>query len=61
MGLGTACTAALCVEINARGHVPSWTKSPDNSLSLRVAEKLGFAWHHNDVLYVIGREVPSSN
>lgn len=61
MGLGTACAAALCVEISARGHVPSWTTSPDNSSSLRVAEKLGFAWHHNDVLYVIGRDVPLSN
>lgn len=61
MGLSTACAARLCDEIHARGHVPSWTTSPDNLPSLRVAEKLGFIWHHNEVLYVIGVDIPRSN
>lgn len=57
-GLSTACTAALCREIRARGHQPSWTTSPDNIGSLRVAEKLGFIKQRDDLLYVVGIEIP---
>ena len=57
-GLGVACAGALCQDIRARGHTPSWTTSPDNIASLRVARKLGFNHHHDDVLYVTGMVIP---
>jgi RimJ/RimL family protein N-acetyltransferase len=57
-GLSAACAAALCADVRARGRQPSWTTSPDNLQSLRVAEKLGFVEHHRDVLWVIGRQAP---
>ncbi len=57
-GLGTACAAALCADIQARGRQPSWSTSPDNYASLRVAEKLGFVVHRRDRLLVVGRPVP---
>lgn len=57
-GLSVACSGVLCEEIRARGHIPSWTTSPDNLASMRVAEKLGFQWVRNDFLYVIGIDVP---
>jgi len=57
-GLSTACARALCNDIRARGHQPSWTTSPDNLASVRVAEKLGFTVQRNDLLYVVGIDVP---
>lgn len=59
-GLSVACAGRLCAEVHARGHIPSWTTSPDNVASRRVAEKLGFAFERNDVLYVIGMDVPKN-
>ncbi len=58
-GLSTACTAALCRDIRARGHQPTWETSPDNTASLRVAEKLGFQVARRDVSYVIGIDIPA--
>jgi RimJ/RimL family protein N-acetyltransferase len=58
LGLSVACSGVLCEEIRARGHIPSWTTSPDNTASKRVAEKLGFQWVRNDFLYVIGIDLP---
>jgi RimJ/RimL family protein N-acetyltransferase len=57
-GLSPACAAAVCADVHARGRQPSWTTSPDNTQSLRVAAKLGFVEHHRDVLWVIGRQAP---
>lgn len=57
-GLSAACAAALCQEIYARGHRPSWTTSPDNVASLRAAEKLGFKMQRRDKLYVVGIPIP---
>jgi RimJ/RimL family protein N-acetyltransferase len=57
-GLSPACAAAVCADVRARGRLPSWTTSPDNGQSLRVAEKLGFVEHHRDVLWVFGRQAP---
>ncbi|MCX6050018.1 MAG: GNAT family N-acetyltransferase [Chloroflexi bacterium] len=57
-GLSGACAGALCEEIQARGHTPCWSTSPDNLASKRVAEKLGFTWQRNDYLYVAGIEAP---
>ena len=58
-GLSAACAAALCDDIQARGRQPCWTTSPDNTASLRVAEKLGFVFHHDDRLYVVGISIPT--
>ncbi len=52
-GLSTACAAALCADIIARGHIPSWSTSTDNLASIRVAEKLGFTLHRHDMLYLV--------
>ena len=41
-GLSTACAGAVCQDVRDRGRIPSWTTSPDNTASLRVAAKLGF-------------------
>jgi RimJ/RimL family protein N-acetyltransferase len=57
-GLSPACAASVCADVRARGRQPSWTTSPDNTQSLRVAAKLGFVEHHRDVLWVIGRQAP---
>jgi RimJ/RimL family protein N-acetyltransferase len=57
-GLSTACAAALCADIQARGRRPSWSTSPDNAASRRVAEKLGFRVNRHDRLTVVGRAVP---
>lgn len=59
LGLSAACAGALCGDIIARGRRPSWTTSPSNVASKRVAEKLGFAFRRRDVLYVIGVPVPA--
>lgn len=59
MGLGATCARALCADIHARDHLPSWTTSPDNLASLRVAEKLGFVWQRDDVLYVADMPIPT--
>lgn len=58
LGLGPACAAAVCRAIQQRGRTPSWTTSPDNEASLRVAHKLGFRPHHTDQLYVVNIPIP---
>lgn len=58
-GLSTACTAALVRDIRARGRRPSWTTSPDNTASLGVAARLGFAHVRDDVLYAVRTEIPT--
>ena len=58
LGLSAACSGALCSDILQRGRIPSWTTSPDNFASIRVAEKLGVTLQRRDVLYVVGTPVP---
>ena len=58
-GLSTACAAALCEDIVARGHTPSWSTSTDNLASRRVAEKLGFTLQRYDRLFVAGVPIPT--
>lgn len=58
LGLSVACAGKLCEDIQSRGKQPSWTTSPDNLASVRVAEKLGFVLHRHDVLYVTGVSIP---
>jgi RimJ/RimL family protein N-acetyltransferase len=58
LGLSPACVMALCADVRARGHRPSWTTSPDNLASIRVAEKLGFVLQRYDQLFVVGISIP---
>ena len=51
-GLSAACAGALCLDIRGRGRRPSWSTSPDNAASLRVAEKLGFGVERRDRLLI---------
>jgi RimJ/RimL family protein N-acetyltransferase len=57
-GLSVACSGAMCADIIQRRRIPSWTTSPDNIASMRVAEKLGFTLQRRDVLYVVGITPP---
>ena len=57
-GLSGACAAALCGDIQRRRRQPSWTTSPDNRPSLRVAEKLGFRVQRHDRLLLVGQPAP---
>jgi len=58
LGLSPACAAAVCRDVRARGRLPTWTTSPDNSASLRVAAKLGARLQRRDRLLVVGIPVP---
>jgi GNAT superfamily N-acetyltransferase len=58
-GLSTACAAALVADIRARGRIPSWNTSPDNTASLAVAARLGFRHVRDDVLYAVRTPIPA--
>jgi RimJ/RimL family protein N-acetyltransferase len=58
LGLSTACAAAVCRDVRRRGRLPSWTTSPDNTASLRVAAKLGFRHRRHDRLLVADVPIP---
>ncbi len=58
-GLSPACVAHLIDDVKGRGHLASWSTSPDNIPSLRVAEKMGFQKERDDVLYITGGEIPA--
>jgi RimJ/RimL family protein N-acetyltransferase len=58
LGLSTACAGAVCRDVRDRGRVPSWTTSPDNAASLRVAAKLGFVVERRDRLLVADVPIP---
>jgi len=59
-GLSPACAARVIADIRVRGRTPSWSTSRDNAASRRVAEKLGFAKHRDDVLYIAGKPLPGA-
>ncbi|GAA5130851.1 GNAT family N-acetyltransferase [Pseudonocardia adelaidensis] len=59
-GLSTACAGALVTDIRARGHVPTWSTSPDNTGSRGVAARLGFVHEREDVLYALRTPIPTS-
>ena len=59
LGLSAACAGGLCEDIRRRGRRPTWTTSPDNAASIRVAEKLGFRLQDRDYSYVIGIPIPA--
>ena len=58
-GLSTACAAAVVADIRRRGRRPTWTTSPDNVGSLRVAARLGFTLVRTDVLYAVRTAIPT--
>jgi RimJ/RimL family protein N-acetyltransferase len=58
LGLSPACAAAACQDVRRRGRIPSWTTSPDNTASLRVAAKLGFRLQRHDRLLVADIPIP---
>jgi RimJ/RimL family protein N-acetyltransferase len=57
-GLSPACAAAVAVDVSARGRRTSWSTSPENAASLRVAHKLGFEVDRRDVLYLVDEPAP---
>ena len=57
-GHSMSCAAAVCQDVRRRGHTPTWTTSPDNAASLRVAAKLGATLCRHDRLYVVGVPIP---
>ncbi|OLS98195.1 hypothetical protein BJF90_41345 [Pseudonocardia sp. CNS-004] len=57
-GLSTACAGALIGDIRARGHLPTWSTSPDNLGSRGVATRLGFVHEREDVLYALRTSIP---
>jgi RimJ/RimL family protein N-acetyltransferase len=59
LGLSTACAGAVCQDVRRRGRIPSWTTSPDNTASLRVAAKLGFTLQRRDRLLVADVPIPA--
>ncbi|MEM7029321.1 MAG: GNAT family N-acetyltransferase [Chloroflexota bacterium] len=59
LGLAAYCAGKLCEDIQRRGKIPSWTTSPDNKGSLRLAEKLDFQLKRQIPQYVIGVDIPS--
>jgi len=58
-GLSAACTARVVEAVLRRGRRPSWSTSPDNLGSRRVAAKLGFRHVREDLLYVTGGPPPA--
>jgi GNAT superfamily N-acetyltransferase len=58
LGLSPACARAVCRDIRRRGHIPTWTTSPENTASLQVAAKLGGKLQRRDRLLVVGIPVP---
>jgi hypothetical protein len=57
-GLSAACAGELLMDIRQRGRRGSWSTSPDNLASLRVAEKIGFRFVRSDRLYAAGVSIP---
>ncbi|WP_328733149.1 GNAT family N-acetyltransferase [Streptomyces caniferus] len=53
--LALACVTALCQDIAARGHTPSWTCSRDNRPSRLAAWTAGFRLEHEHVHYLTGQ------
>jgi GNAT acetyltransferase len=57
-GLSAAAAARLCLDIRARGRRPTWSTSPDNAGSLKVARRLGFREVRRGVMYLVGIDPP---
>jgi predicted GNAT family acetyltransferase len=57
-GLATSCAWPAVWQAVSAGRIASWSTSPDNRASRRVAEKLGFTLLRHDALYAIGIPAP---
>jgi GNAT superfamily N-acetyltransferase len=57
-GLATTCAWHAVRHAVSAGRIASWSTTPDNHASRRVAEKLGFALLRQDALYAIGISPP---
>jgi GNAT superfamily N-acetyltransferase len=57
-GLATACAWHAMQHAVSVGRLPSWSTTPDNGASRRIAEKLGFPLVRHDALYAIGIQPP---
>ena len=57
-GLSRARAPAVAADIRTRGHIPTWTTSPDNTGSLAVADRLGFVPERTDVLWAVRTPIP---
>lgn len=55
--LGLACVTALCADITARGHTPSWNCSLHNRASRLLAWSAGFRLVREYVHYAVGDPV----
>ncbi len=53
LGLSPACAAPVVSDVLARGKQVSWSTTPDNGASIRVAEKLGARKAGDGLLYVV--------
>lgn len=58
-GLSTRCAAAVAADLRARGLIPTWTTSPDNTASRAVAARLGFVACREDLLYAVRTPIPT--
>jgi len=59
-GLAAQAAGALCIDIQSRGRIPSWSTETSNIASIRVAEKLGFSGKMEHHIFVNGIDVPES-
>jgi hypothetical protein len=57
-GHSRTAAAALVADVRARGHVPAWSTSPDNTASLAVASRVGFRQTGTGVLYAFRVPIP---
>lgn len=56
-GLSPMCAAKVVDDIRHRGRRGSWSTTPTNAASLRVAHKLGYRKQRNDFLLVAGKAI----
>lgn len=56
-GLSPACTAKVIEDLRHRGRRGSWSTTPTNAASLRVAHKLGYRKQRDDFLLIAGKTI----
>ena len=57
--LALACVNALCVDIGARGHIPSWNCSVHDRASRLLSWSAGFRLVREYIRYAVGSPVGS--
>jgi hypothetical protein len=56
-GLSPACAARVVEDLRQRGRRGSWSTTPANAASLRVAHKLGYRKQRDDFLLIAGKTI----